>query len=259
MFLSAFKSLVPHAVKRKLRKFVWMRLNPSWQMHSGVTIRVLNYNDWMIYNDIFVEGEYDRAIDDLLRGTVDLARPASVLDLGGNVGFFTLRVVDTFLRNSRTNFRVAMVEGSPSTFAELRERISVNAHLIGDRVTLNHGLVGERSGSAEIAEGESHGENTIFSGGAGKTEVPFINLDGIVGDWERIDLLKCDIEGAEELFLRNYVDLLRKTDRAVFEFHHDKSDIPNCRRILADAGLDVAITIREFGHCSVEFFRRASA
>ena len=57
------RGLVPEALKNKARKFVWMRLNPSWRLNSGVTVRVLNYNDWMIYNDIFVEGEYDAAIN----------------------------------------------------------------------------------------------------------------------------------------------------------------------------------------------------
>src|SRR4051812_29275876 len=121
MIARTIKSLVPDALKWKLRKWVWMRLNPSWQLRSGIVIRVLNYNDWMIYNDIFVDGEYDPAIEQLLAGSPGGAR---VLDLGGNVGFFTLRVADTFLRNGRTDFEVVMVEGSPSTFAELNQRLA---------------------------------------------------------------------------------------------------------------------------------------
>jgi FkbM family methyltransferase len=257
MLSGIFKSLVPHAIKRKLRKFVWMRLNPSWTLKSGIIVRVLNYNDWMIYNDIFVEGEYDDAINDLLHGvTADENRVARTLDLGGNVGFFTLRLADQFLRAGHGNFDVVIVEGSPSTYAELRERLAANQHLLANRVTAIHGLAGDRAGVGEIGEGESHGENTIFDRGPGRKKVPFIDLADLVKSWERIDLLKCDIEGAEELFLRNYPELLRKTDRAVFEFHHDKCDIPLCRELLGDAGLERALTVREFGHCSVEFFRR---
>lgn len=256
MLAEIFKSLVPESVKRKLRKFVWMRLNPSWTLKSGIIIRVLNYSDWMIYNDIFVDGEYDDAIDDLLHGSVDWTRPARVLDLGGNVGFFTLRLADLFLRKGCTNFSVTIVEGSPSSSAELRERLSANENRLGSRVTAVQGLVGSRSGVGEIAESDSHGEVSILDSMPGRKKVAFIDIDNLVKTWERIDLLKCDIEGAEELFLRNYPGLLQKTDRAVFEFHHDKCDIPLCRRLLADAGLEKALTIREFGHCSVEFFRR---
>ena len=233
-----------------------MRLNPSWTLKSGIVIRVLNYNDWMIYNDIFVEGEYDTAIDDLLAAGREGLRPARILDLGGNVGFFTLRLADRFLRKGRTDFQVTMVEGSPSTYAELRERLAANEPLLAKRVTAVHGLAGERAGFAEIVESESHGENTILDRARGGEKVAFLDLEELVKSWERIDLLKCDIEGAEELFLRNYSGLIRKTERAVFEFHHDKCDIPLCRRVLAESGLKNTLTVREFGHCSVEFFRR---
>ena len=37
-------------------------------------------------------------------------------------------------------------------------------------------------------------------------------------------LLKCDIEGAELLFLENYEDLLGKVRNAVFELHHEQCD-----------------------------------
>ncbi len=234
-----------------------MRLNPMWTLRSGLMIRVLNYNDWIIYNDIFVDGEYNDAIENLLRGTANSSRPARVLDLGGNVGFFTMRLVDAFLQQNRPEFEARMVEGSPSTFRELQERLGANEKLLQGRVRAVHGLAGERTGRAQIAESFSHGENTLFNSTGHRTSVPFVNLEELVLGWERIDLLKCDIEGAEELFLRNYPDLLRRTDRAVFEFHHEMCDVPQCRTLLAEAGLQAALVVREFAKCSVEFFARA--
>ncbi len=252
------RALVPEALKNKARKFVWMRLNPSWRLNSGVTVRVLNYNDWMIYNDIFVEGEYDAAINDLLAGTAGFSAPAHILDLGGNVGFFTLRLAHLFLSANRRNFEVAVVEGSPATFAELKERLAVNEELVGDRVTALHGLAGKRSGEAHILQTVSHGENSIIGQTNRGPSVDFIDLGRVTANWPRIDLLKCDIEGAEELFLSSYADLLAKTDRTVFEFHHDKCNVDQCRRLLGDAGLAPLKTIRQFGQCSVEFFVRRS-
>jgi FkbM family methyltransferase len=251
------RALVPESLKNRLRKFVWMRLNPSWRLNSGLLIRVLNYNDWIIYNDIFVEGEYDTAIDDLLQDSRGWQRPAQVLDLGGNVGFFALRLAHLFLRAERTNFRVTMVEGSPSTYVELLERLGANKEQLRDRVTAINGLVGNRTGEGQIGQGVAHGENTILGDASRGVRVSFVDLEMLATTWQRIDLLKCDIEGAEELFLGNYADLLARTDRAVFEFHHDKCDIARCRRLLVDAGLDPAKTIREFGHCSVELFLRS--
>jgi FkbM family methyltransferase len=256
MIARAVGVLLPDALKWKARKWVWMRLNPSWTLRSGIVIRVLNYNDWMIYNDIFVDGEYDGAIEHLLGAAGDLRRPARVLDLGGNMGFFTLRLADAFLQRNRQQFEVLMVEGSPSTFAELQQRLAANETLLAGRVRAVHGLAGERSGTAEIAENHLHGENTLFSKSGKLRAVPFLDLEQLVAAWERLDLLKCDIEGAEELFLRNYPELLRRTDRAVFELHHDQCDVPRCRHLLAEAGLQQEKVVREFGHCSVEFFVR---
>lgn len=250
-----FTAFIPDALKWKLRKWVWMRLNPSWTLKSGLVIRVLNYNDWMIYNDIFVDGEYDVPLKHLLEKSTPAT--ARVLDLGANVGFFTLRLADAFLQGGRSGFEALMIEGSPSTYAELRQRLSANNDLLSGKIRALHGLAGERSGEALIAESPSHGENTILSGSGGRTKrVPFIDLDQLVADWERIDLLKCDIEGAEELFLRNYPSLCEKTDSAVFEFHHQQCDIPECRRLLGKAGLTNHSLLREFGRYSVEFFWR---
>src|SRR4051794_6265581 len=137
-----------------------MRLNPSWTLRSGLVIRVLNYNDWMIYNDIFVDGEYDVPIEQLVSDS-ETTHGVRVLDLGGNVGFFSLRVADTFLRRARTDFSILMVEGAPSTFKELNERLEVNNGLLKDRIRTVNGLAGEKTGEARIAENPSHGENSI--------------------------------------------------------------------------------------------------
>jgi hypothetical protein len=53
----------------------------------------------------------------------------------------------------------------------------------------------------------------------------------------RLNLIKCDIEGAEEIFIPNYPELLRKTDAIVVEFHHTGIDYEQCLRSLKEAGL----------------------
>ena len=61
----------------------------------------------------------------------------------------------------------------------------------------------------------------------------------------RIDILKCDIEGAEQRLIENYGDILRKTRVAVFEFHRDRCDTQRCRALLRDYGFTNAATMRE--------------
>jgi hypothetical protein len=65
--------------------------------------------------------------------------------------------------------------------------------------------------------------------------VDYVDLDQVLGPG-RIDLLKCDIEGAELTFLQNYPQLLQRTDVSVFEFHDDRCDAKECIALLRAAG-----------------------
>jgi len=53
----------------------------------------------------------------------------------------------------------------------------------------------------------------------------------------RIGLLKCDIEGAELVFLKNYPRLLERTDIAVLELHPQLCNQEECISLLRAAGL----------------------
>ncbi len=70
-----------------------------------------------------------------------------------------------------------------------------------------------------------------------------------------IDLLKCDIEGAELLFLENYEDLLAKVRNAVFELHHEQCDTAKCRAILKKSGFRETV-LRDTPTFSVNFMTR---
>jgi FkbM family methyltransferase len=102
------------------------------------------------------------------------------------------------------------------------------------------GSWGHRTGSAKIFESASFGAaNSLFATKipAG-VEVPFVDLSPVFAADAAIDLLKCDIEGSELLLLENYADLLAKTRVAIFEFHPELCDVPECKRILVDAGFN---------------------
>ncbi len=208
----------------------WMKLENT--LRTGITLQIASKGEWWVYNDIFVNGEYDAPILQALEKCSPL-RPLTVLDLGANVGFFTLRVVD-LVRQTRPECRIdiTMVEASPRVFDELKARIHSQAlHEVNLRMV--QGLVGRRTGSASLQESALHVKNTIMNGNSrsGNT-IPFIDLSLLMEPVEEIDLLKCDIEGAELLFLENYEDLLGKVKSAVFEFHHEMCDTGKCRAIL---------------------------
>lgn len=218
-------------------------LDLRWKTASGVHLAVTGHPDWYLYNEIFVEGEYDAPIA-LALARLPSPAPLHVLDLGGNVGFFTLRLVDRLRRaHPEQPFRVTLVEGSPRLFREAQRRV-LEANGLGAHVRLVHGLVGEREGSARLQEEDFHPRNTVSGTGSG-TRVDYVDLETLLPPDAPVDLLKCDIEGSEERFAESYGALLRRVRTAVVELHPDLCDAGRTLRLFADAGLGEARKLRE--------------
>ena len=84
-----------------------------------------------------------------------------------------------------------------------------------------------------------------------------MDLSAHFADVESIDLLKCDIEGCEQLFFESYPDLLRKTRAVVVEFHPEFCDPAICIRLIRDAGLTKHRVLKKDSRFSLEYFCRA--
>jgi FkbM family methyltransferase len=241
---------------RLLYQILYRVLDLEHTLQSGLTVKVASKGEWWTYNDIFVDGEYDVPIRTALKGRSPV-RPFIVLDLGANVGYFAFRVLDLIGQQEWEHScpDITMIEGSPKTFLELEKRIRSQRQLeVGVRMV--HGLVGQPRGSGVIREGAIHVKNTIVDVPVRQgVRVDFVDLDSLMGDKSEIDLLKCDIEGAELLFIQNYADLLRKVKHAVFELHHDQCDTKKCVRALEDLGLRQTI-LRANSSFSVSLFSR---
>jgi FkbM family methyltransferase len=189
---------------------------------------------------------------------LDRTPPASrplIVDLGANVGLFTARVIDRLVSDGNGNGAdLVLVEGSPTMYRELESRLP---ELAAESTAISsiNGLVGNRAGAATIAEIDFGARNTLFPENnlglrpiseMAHHDVPFVDLTTIIEPGRRIGLLKCDIEGSEQLFLETYgSDLLGRTDVAVFEFHHRLCDVPKCLSILTESGLEVISSVRQ--------------
>ena len=254
------RKLVPRPIKRRLLRLRTRILEPkdfSWTVRSGVKIKVLSKSDWVIYNDIFVDGEYDLTIKEALRSAPH-DRTIRVLDLGANVGFFTLRFLDLLRQSEQRDLphQLTLVEGSPSVVSQLKGRL-LEDNTLESEVRIVHGLVGEREGSARISEHDFPAMSSLyFDQNAEAVNVNFVNVNSLFQSGEVIDLLKCDIEGSELTFIENYGDLLRSCRLAVFELHHDKCDTARCMKILAELGFTDQRVIRKTPTFSVCHFAR---
>ena len=239
------------------RRTVWKALDLQGTLRSGIRVRVLSHPDWVIYNEVIVNGEYDSVIHETLEKDRS-GTPMRVVDLGANVGYFSLRFADLFVQKfgSTGDLRLTLVEGSPIVFEQLEKRIREEPFL-RDRAQLVNALAGQKAGGAYIDQGYIHyGHGASPDRKWGARFVPYVDLTTLVKPGEKVDLLKCDIEGAEFDLIENYGELLRSVDAAVIEFHYYGRDVDRAREQLRDLGFKPAVVLSAVSPCSVEFFRR---
>jgi FkbM family methyltransferase len=230
---SVVRTLTPKPIRQKLHQArskreaqAWRDLGLSREL-AGLTIRVASKSDWVVFNEIFVERFYDRAITYVLNQTAANSM-LHVLDLGANVGYFALRFAQMVFESNQParSFMIHCVEGSPTTYVDLCSRLADNP-LLRDRVQLTQGLVGERSGLCEIYESPFGAGNSLIAQHWSKPVVAsFVDLDTLIPARAPISLIKCDIEGSEQIFVDNYSELLLRTQAAVVELHRRYVD-PN--------------------------------
>jgi FkbM family methyltransferase len=252
------RRLVPATLRPRLRRVLFDWLDLSWTTRQRVRLRVATYNEWIIYNEIFVDGEYDPAIQ------LALARRASdgplhIVDLGANVGFFTLRLFDR-ARAKGLDDRdclVTLVEADPAIIPVLERRLHRD-NALRDQVRIVHGAVGSQDATCAfypsvVAPGEG---SLVPSADATPVAVPAVDLDRMMADAPLIDLVKCDIEGAELSFFEQSPTLLERTRALVVEIHTDRCPVEQGRARLATAGLTREVVLRDRGGCALHLYTR---
>lgn len=231
--LRRLRRLLPAAQRKLWRRALFQWIELSWPLACGLRAEIRSYDEWVVYNEIFVSADYDPAI---LAALADPRRRGAlrVLDLGAHVGFFSLRVIELAQRQGLApdSLCITAVEAHPARFAEYQRRIA--ARCPAARIDCVQGLVGRREGRGRLHDDtlRPHPSAEVF-------DVDFIDLDRLLPPDTAIDLLGCDIEGSEELLLEHYPELLRRVRHAVFEFHHADIDRAACLQRLADLGFRV--------------------
>ena len=248
---------------RSAKRLIWSYLTRSmhldWNLRSGIPIIIRSYADWCSYNEMFANAEYTKPIMDALAARDRLA----VLDLGANVGYFSLRLLDLYLQQTEMRaISVWMVEASPGLCKELRQRVVVKRG--GVDLSIVSGLVGKRDGSGRLNYAKEDNQNFVNDSPRcdawrqvrGVEELQYIDLELLVGNVPTIDLIKCDIEGSEFQLIDNYPDLLRRTQRLVVEFHAAFGDSRRATKHLVELGFNRVTVLRDDPAVPVVYFTR---
>ena len=257
----ALKHMLPPRLLRALQRKYYERAQLKFTLASGVHVEVLSHVDWCLYNDIFVDGEYDKPIEML----VSLARAGReelrLLDLGSNVGFFLLRVLDRLgVEGLQPKLFVAAVEPDSSNIAEMKRRVGEQEAYRTGRCQLNvvRGLAGKRKGVAAFQQTHSYHAGRVVESSEESSSndlLEYIDLDRTFGE-QRWDLVKCDIEGSEVEFVEWYPELLQRSSVFVVELHHGICELASVLPTLQKAGFHHGGAIAERKANSVHLFSR---
>jgi FkbM family methyltransferase len=165
-------------------------------------------------------------IDDYLRPYIESSK--TILDIGGHIGYHTLAY-----KKINNNVKVHTFEPQKELFDLLNKNILIND--IKDVFTYNL-AVGHENKKITLGDTISDGPNantvfnydsdTIFnlggvSIGFGTKEVDMIYLDSM--DFQDVDYIKVDVEGAETLVFFGAKELISRCKPTIcFEYNHKK-------------------------------------
>lgn len=225
---------VLNAIGRRLRTPYWMRLPPE----AGGYEYSCDFRDGIV-REVCFTGRYAPQETALLRSMV--APGMTFADVGANWGYFTL--LGAWLVGPRG--RVLAVEADPRMARILGANVLRNAL---SRVEVLHAAVAASEGRATLSgydeATDKWGLSRIVENAAGEVntfDVATAALDDILDDRQidHVDVLKMDIEGAEEYAVLGMAEGLKRHRyrRILFELHPG---------ILADRGRSAWDVLRRF-------------
>lgn len=202
----------------------WHRAETTPRFTPGV-IRMLDYelrySDLLSFcpqwQDIFVK----RALD--FRCTTAAPR---ILDCGANVGLASL-----YFKRLHPGARITAYEADPSLFAMLDANLARNGAADVERV---HAALWTSTGTLTFqCEGSDSGMIGSLPGAVDgtSTSVPSLRLHDVLAR-EPIDLMKLDIEGAEDAVLDDCADVLHQVRAIVMDLHEFEPSSRQAPRVL---------------------------
>jgi FkbM family methyltransferase len=189
----------------------------------------------------------------LLAG-LSFSAPINVMDLGANVGGFSLLL--QLLRIPL--MKVAAVEMNPNTFSRMRFNLERN---LDCELALHNAAVCGEHATFKLSLGRGSTSDSLYSaGGSGKSyEIQGMTLDDVYAAsfaGETVDLMKLDVEGAEyDILARPFRECLKQVKNLIIEIHPMAGRSPNeVTAALAAAGFMDAARSGE----SVFLYRKAA-
>jgi FkbM family methyltransferase len=180
--------------------------------------------DWLAVEEVLIDEEYQLP----LKSLSNASETPVILDCGANIGCFALYA---FKMHPRA--KIISIEPSQSTCAVLSNTRKLNPHL--EWFVENSALARECEELRLYHAGASTGHR-LGAKGDNFEVVNCVTVDHVIEKYElnEIDLLKMDIEGAEDQVICSSPGFLDRVKVLVIEVHNDRIDDSNVMAILRD-------------------------
>lgn len=169
---------------------------------------------------------------------VRLEAGAVVVDVGANAGEFA------FVAATR-GARVYCIEPDPTAFAALRANIETLRRQVPDaRVALSDTVIWKEDGEIDFGLAPERADSSVFAGAAPTIRKPCRTLASFcaANAIDRVDLLKCDAEGAEPEVLEGAIPVLARIRAVALDTGAERMGARThreCREILENHGFEV--------------------
>ncbi|MCB9437107.1 MAG: FkbM family methyltransferase [Anaerolineales bacterium] len=176
------------------------------------------YED-ILQKQIYVNGtHYETEVVHILKS---LVKPnMTVIDVGGHVGYYALG----FAKQVGPSGKVVIFEAQPDLCEQIRASLQLNQI---SNVTVENIALSNHNGNLILYQTSDRGRSSISSNRVSfqQLEIPAHRLDDYLSERhiEHVDLVKCDIEGAEWYALRGMESLLTQISPIiVLELHRQE-------------------------------------
>ena len=233
----------------------FFRFFPRQRTFGGYTYPVASLEAWLVEKEIFKGGIYD--------GVFDLSQVETFADLGCNRGFFSVWLAE----KSRCKLKGILVEANPALIPEVDRLLKKNGF---DGMSILNGAAGAGLDGGEVEilvppMDVGAGLKTATERFLSNDKCKLIKVSSLClcdvwrkrfPNGERCNLLKIDIEGAEQTFFEQEQDFLALVERLVVEVHEAMVSLAGVKKILSSKGFFLVKESKEDSETSLIFAER---
>lgn len=226
------------SLKRLCRSIAWKMLpfaGLEMKTSGGLHLLIRDKGEWSCLREIFVERVYDPFWPHLrdVRGWVDL---------GCNVGFFSLAMAETLTLawKQRPPTRAFLGDANKVCLATAWDNVSRNG--LAEGWSHGHVVAGPPGETVTFSQFKNSIHSGILSRQKGEKtfHYPTTHLGKLFGELQGVfDLIKIDVEGAEVFVFQHYAQELRRFRFGLCEWHAPDFEGPALRKAIQELGFEV--------------------